>query len=146
MPVFHYVSGDNILITLMGFLVLWIVVSIPVYIASKVISKHSSFGRAMAATLLGPVVYFVVLTLAALAAGPVVGIFALPLALLLAFLSWLWIYKSLFQTGWLGAFGIALLAVVLYAALIAVLAFLMGFAALGGFHPRYCPAGQPTCI
>lgn len=146
MPIIQYPAGGSILVTLIGFLILWIVVSIPVYIASKIVSRHSSFGRAMAATLLGPVVSFVVLALVALVAGAVVGAFALPLALLLAFLSWLWVYKSLFETGWLGAFGIALLAVIVYAILVGLLALLTGFALPGELYPHYCHTGSPFCI
>ncbi len=108
-------------------LLMWIIVSIPVYIAAKIVTGgKATFGRAMLATLLGPIVYGIVLLLATIFLGPLVGPYALLLALILAFIAWLWVYKSSFKTGWLQALGIALLAIIIMVVIGLILAVFFG--------------------
>lgn len=118
-----FVSGVlGLAVLLVGFIILWIVVSLPVYFASKIVTGgRSSLGGAMVATLAGPVVFYLVYFLVAffLAAAGVHAL-ALAAAFLLGFLAWIWVYKAVFNTGWLGAFGIALLAALVYLVLDAI--------------------------
>lgn len=101
-----------ILLVLAIFILMWIIVSIPVYIAAKIIKGgKASLGQAMLATLLGPIVFGFV-RIVAMFFLEFLGVSqAALLALILAFIFWLWVYKASFNTGWLQAFGIALLAV-----------------------------------
>lgn len=107
--------------------ILWIIVSIPAHLAGKIVTgRKSTFGEAMAATLLGPVVYIVVrLGIDFFLAG-VLGGTAIIIGYVLAFLAWVWVYKSLFETGWLGAFAIAVLAIIVFAIFSLILGTLLG--------------------
>ena len=94
-----------------GLVVLWIVISIPVYFAGKAIKGGGAgFGRAMWATLSGVVVYYVVYLLVAFFLGAVIGPSADVLALLLALVAWLAVFRGAFHTSWLGAIGIVVIA------------------------------------
>jgi hypothetical protein len=94
-----------------GLAVLWVVVSVPVYFAGKLVKGgNATFGDAMGATLGGVVVYYVVYFLVAFALGAVIGSPAVAIALLLGFLGWLAVFRNAFDTSWLGAVGIAVLA------------------------------------
>jgi|YelNatPaOPRAMG01_1025707.scaffolds.fasta_scaffold147022_1 hypothetical protein len=115
-----------ILLVLAIFVLMWIIVSIPVYIAAKIIKGgKASFGQAMLATLLGPIVFAFVRTVAILFLGFLGVSQAALLALVLAFIFWLWVYKASFNTGWLQAFGIALLAIVVYIVLALIIGILV---------------------
>jgi len=121
----------SLIIILAVLVILWILVSIPVYIAAKAVTGgKASLGQAMLATLLGPIVfalvrYIAVLFLGFLGVGP-----ATLLALALAFIAWLWVYKSVFHTGWLQAFGIALLAIVVFFVLSLIIGILVPIAVM----------------
>lgn len=108
-------------------ILIWIIISIPVYIAAKIVTGgKATFGQAMLATLLGPIVYVLVLSLTSIFLGFLVGPYAFLLALILAFIAWLGVYKSSFNTGWLQALGIALLAIVILFILSLILAIIFG--------------------
>ncbi|MEM2905478.1 MAG: hypothetical protein QW057_01195 [Candidatus Bathyarchaeia archaeon] len=126
----------GIIVIIVGLLILWAIVSVPVWLAAKVVTGgKASFGSAMAATLLGPIVYFIVLFAADLFLGAIVGGSAFIWAFLLAFIAWLAVYKSSFQTGWFGALAIAVLAILVFLVLSALLSILFGITFLGLF-PR----------
>lgn len=99
--------------TIIGFIISWIIISIPVWLASKVFSNESSFPRAMAASLLSIIVFAIIIAIFAFIAV----ILGLPLIVLLGivlgFIGVLGVYKSVFDVGWLGAFGIAILAFII---------------------------------
>ncbi len=102
-------------ILIIGLIVLWIIISIPVYFAGKIIKGGMcSLGNAMVATLFGPLVYFIVFMLSSLLLGVIIGKSAHIWAILLAFLAWLGVYKSSFKTGWIEALGIAVLAIAIF--------------------------------
>lgn len=87
------------------------VVSIPVYFAAKLVKGGAAhFGEAMAATLGGVVVYYIIYFVVAVALGAVIGSSAVAFALLLGLLAWLAVFKGSFHTGWLGAVGIVVVA------------------------------------
>ena len=94
-----------------GLVILWIIVSIPVYFAGKAITgKKATFGDAMGATLGGGVAYFVVYFGVAIFLTPLLGSSATVLALILALLVWLAVYRASFDTGWIQAIGIVIVA------------------------------------
>lgn len=122
-------------ITLLGLLEIaialiigWIIVSVPAWIAGKIVtSGRASFGEAMLATILGPIVYVVILVAADLFLGGLVGGLGYSLGFVLAFIAWIWVYKITFKTGWLGGFAIAILSILVFIVLLLVTGFLFGF-------------------
>ncbi|MEM3437962.1 MAG: hypothetical protein QXP55_05495 [Nitrososphaerales archaeon] len=112
-----------ILMLLAILFLMWIIVSIPVYIAAKIIKGGKvTFSQAMLATLLGPIVFIFVRIVATFFLGFLGVSQAALLALIIAFIFWLWVYKASFNTGWLQAFGIALLAILF----LIILSFIIG--------------------
>ena len=103
--------GD-LLIFIIGLVILWVIISIPVYFGSKAVTGgKSTFGQAMGATLGGGLVYFVVYFIVAIFLGPVAGAgTAAALAIILAVIAWLAVYRSVFKTGWFGAIAIVFVA------------------------------------
>jgi hypothetical protein len=73
--------------------------------------------------------------------GSALKIEALPgafvVALILAFMAWIWVYKSSFGTSWLGGFGKAVLAVVIFAITSVVLEALFGLVVPTSFFPHF---------
>ena len=128
-PIVGELTLLNVLLFIVGLVILWIIVSIPVYLAGKVVTAgKSTLGDAMTATLFGPIVYAVTLFLVGFFLGPLIGSGAFVAALILAFIAWVWVYKASFNTGWLGALAIAILAVLVFAAISVLFAFLLSIA------------------
>ncbi len=102
---------------LLGLLILWIVVSIPVWIAAKILTAGKArFTRAMLVTAVGPIIYAVVFLVSgailALTVGEQFAVAAL--SFIIAFLAWIGVFKWGFETGWMRALGIAILATILF--------------------------------
>ena len=130
------VSIIDLLIVIVALVILWVVVSIPVYAAAKVVTKgKATFGEAMTATLGGAIVYVIVLVGVSLFLGVLLGPIATALAFILALLAWLAVYKSSFNTGWLGAIAIAILAAIMILIVNVILVALFGVALPSFFHP-----------
>jgi hypothetical protein len=129
-------SGVTLLALLSIIIVLvivWIIASIPAYIAGKVVTRgKATFGEAMAATLLGPIVYIIVLVVVDFFLG-LAGTEGYIVGFVLAFIAWVWVYKATFKTGWLGALATAILAIIIFV----ILLFIIG--ALFGFLPQLVP-------
>jgi hypothetical protein len=107
---------------LIGLIILWIIVSIPVYFAAKIlVGGRASFGSAMLATLVGPIIFVMVLAIGDYLTSKIYPSLEI-VALLVAFLTWIWVYKAAFRTGWLHAFGIAILAIIIAIIILAILA------------------------
>jgi hypothetical protein len=124
----------DLLVILLGLIILWIIVSIPVYVAGKIItSGRSTLGEAMAATLLGPIVYVIVLAAVDFLLGEIIGAGAYLWAFILAFIAWIGVYKSTFKTGWLGALAIAILAIIVFAVIGLIITALFGSTPLKPF-------------
>jgi len=105
----------DLIAIIIGLIILWIIVSIPAYLAGKIVTGgRSTFGEAMVATVLGPIVFFIVLVGVDLFLKGILGGAASTLGYLLAFLAWVWVYKRTFRTGWLGGLAIAILAVIVF--------------------------------
>lgn len=116
--------GGEILVTviavLVGLIVLWILVSIPVWIAAKVLTLgRAKFTRAMLVTAIGPVIYAVVFFISTIVLSLAFGdrIWLGALAFVFAFIAWIGVFKKGFDTGWLRALGIAVLATVVFVVL-----------------------------
>jgi hypothetical protein len=127
------VSFPGILYTIIGLIILWIIVSIPVWIAGKAVTGgKASFGDALLATLAGPIVYFIVSFLV----GYFLGASALIFGYILALIAWIWVFKASFQTGWLRAILIAILAWVIFIVLSIIIGALFGLAYPAPFFPK----------
>lgn len=129
----------ELFVLLIALVILWMVVSIPVYLAARAVTsgrpKKATFGEAMGATLGGAIVYAIVLVLASVLLGAILGGLGLVLAFILAIVAWLAVYKSVFSVGWLGALGIAILAAIVLFIMNVILVALFGVALPSFFHP-----------
>ena len=123
----HNVNLTGLIVTLVGLIILWIIVSIPVWLAGKAVTgSKATFGDALLATLAGPVVYFIVLFLVGFFLSSLIGSIAFVLGYILALLAWIWVFKASFQTGWLRAIAIAILAWVIFIVLSIVVGAIFG--------------------
>jgi hypothetical protein len=101
----------DLLILIVGLLILWIIVSIPVYVAGKLVTAgRADFGQALGSTLGGGLVYFLVFYGVAFFLGALLGPTATIFALILALAAWVAVYRASFSTSWLGALGIVVVA------------------------------------
>ena len=118
----------ELLVYFIGLVVLWVVISVPVYFAGKAITGgKASFGNAMWATLGGGLAFYIVFFVVAYFLGSVVGSSeAVGLATLLGVIVWLAVYRGAFETGWLGAIGIVILAWIILLILDFILAHTFG--------------------
>ena len=126
----------GLLVLLAALVILWIVISIPVYIAGKLVTVGwGGFGDAMAATFGGGIVYVVVLWggtfLLSLIIAPSL---ALPLSFILALVAWVAVYSAAFDTNWFGGIAIA---VVGWAVLVILDFFLIAY--FGVTFPKFYP-------
>ena len=106
-----------VLAVLIGLVALWILVSIPVWIAAKILTLgRAKFTRAMLVTAVGPIVYAVVFIASSAILSVAFGesTWFLTVALIIAFIAWIGVFKKGFDTGWLRALGIAILATVVF--------------------------------
>ena len=102
---------------LLGLLALWILVSIPVWIAAKVLTLgRAKFTRAMLVTAVGPIVYAAVFLVSTIVLSVAFGqsSWLSVLAFVIAFVAWIGVFKKGFDTGWLRALGIAILATIVF--------------------------------
>lgn len=126
---------SGLLIWIVGLLILWIVVSIPVYFAGKIINEGKAhFGQAMGATLGGVIIYFIVSYGVGFFLGALLGPPAAILGLILALIAWLAVYRASFATSWVRALGIV---VVAWIVLIILDFFLVAIVGVG--IPRFYP-------
>jgi len=117
----------DLVVFLIGLVILWIIVSIPAYIAGKAVTGgRATFGAAMGATLGGAIVYAIVLLGVDYFLGSVIGPSAWIFAVLLAFIAWIAVYRAAFDVGWFSAFGIAILSVIILFLIQVALVVLLG--------------------
>jgi hypothetical protein len=127
----------SLLVTIIGLIILWVVVSIPVWLAGKAVTGgKATFGEAMLATLFGPIVYAVTLILVDFFLGTLIGSTGYIIALILAFIAWIWVYKASFKTGWLGGIAIAILAVIIFAVISIIIGAIFGLVVPAPFFPH----------
>jgi hypothetical protein len=136
-PIIGEFTLFNIFIFVVGLIILWIIVSVPVYMAGKIVTRgESTIGDAMIATFFGPLAYAVTLVIADFFLGAIIGSEAYVLALVIAFVAWIGVFKASFKAGWLGAFAIAVLAILIFAAISIFFGTLLGVVVPAPFFPR----------
>ncbi len=127
----------SILVTLIGLIILWIIVSIPVWLAGKAVTGgKATFGEAMIATLFGPIVYAITLFIVGYFLGTVIGSSAYIIALILALIAWIWVYKASFRTSWLGGIAIAILAWIIFVVISIIFGVIFHAVVPGTFFPH----------
>jgi hypothetical protein len=128
-----------LIVLIVALVILWVVVSIPVYIAARAVTSRrtekATFGEAMLATLGGAIVYAIVLYGVSFFLSAVLGSDTFIIALILAVIAWLAVYKGAFEVGWFGALGIAILAAIVLFIMNLILVVLFGVALPSFFHP-----------
>jgi hypothetical protein len=128
----------DLFVAIIGLIILWIIVSIPVYLAGKIVTGgKSTLGDAMLATLAGPIVYALTFVAVDFFLGEIIGSGAYLWALIFAFIAWVWVYKASFGTGWLGAIAIALLSIAVFVVLSIILRALLGLVIPAPFFPGF---------
>ncbi len=139
LPIIGDLTIYSLLVFVAGLIIVWLIISIPVYIAGKIVTAgKATFGDAMVATLFGPIIYVVTLFAANFLLASVIGSgTAYLLALVFAFVGWVWIFKASFKTGWLGALATALLAVLIFAVISLLFGSLTGVMVPAPFFPRF---------
>lgn len=127
---------ESLLVAIIGLIILWIIVSIPVWLAGKAVTGgKATFGEAMIATLFGPIVYAITLVVVDFLLGATIGSAGYIIALILAFIGWIWVYKASFKTSWLGGIAIAILAVIIFAVISIVFGAIFGLIVPSPFFP-----------
>jgi hypothetical protein len=126
---------SGMLVWVLGLVILWVVISIPVYFAGKMITEGKArFGQAMGATLGGELVYFIILYGVVFFLGPSLGATAALMGLGLALIAWLAVYRASFDTTWTRALGIVVVAWLVLFVLDAILLALVGVS-IPKFYP-----------
>jgi len=122
----HAFSMADAVLGILGFIVLWVLISLSLYFASRLTGVRTSFGSAMVTSLLAAIAFFLVDTIFSL-----IGLH--PIGVLLGIIAVLFVIKSRERIGWLHALGISVLTIVILVIVLAVLGVLFGlglFAAL----------------
>ena len=104
-------------LAIVAFIVSWIVLSIPLYLSAKALTKRSTLLESMGASFL-IVIFFFLLSL--------IGIIGLIIWLFLTIA----IIAGIYRTTYLNAILIAIIAIVIYIIIAAILALLLGIALL----------------
>jgi hypothetical protein len=126
----------GLIFAFVSLIVLWIIISIPVWLAGKAVTGgEATFGDALLATLAGPIIYVVVTYLVDLFLSAFIGSMAFVFGLILALIAWIWVYKASFQTGWMKAVLIAILAWVMFIVLYFIVGVIFGVAYPSPFFP-----------
>jgi len=112
---------------LLTFVLGLIILTIVFYIAGRVVvgKKRALFSDAFVISLLGTIVVNIVSLF--MPRAPLIG-------LILSLVIWLLLIKHYYETGWLGAFAVAVLAVIIYVAIMFILFLLLAipFLLVGG--------------
>jgi hypothetical protein len=122
-------TAEGLIILAITLIVLWIVISIPVYISGELITGgRASFGEAMGATLGGALAYVIILWAGSFLLAPILGAEAVLISFIFASLVWLAVYRASFDTGWLQAAGIVLVGWLVLVVMDVILTSLFGVA------------------
>lgn len=113
---------------IIGLVALWIIVTIPVWISAKILTLgRAKFTRAMLVTAAGPIVYAIVYFLSVAALTVAFGDQTIPavIAFIIAFIAWIGVFKKGFDTGWIRALAIAILAIIVFAVIGVIITLVM---------------------
>ena len=122
----HALSAANAVLSILSFIVFWVLISLSLYFASRLTGVRTSFGSAMVTSLLAAIAFFLVDTIFSLVGLHAIGV-------LLGIIAVLFVIKSRERIGWLHALGISVLTIIILVIILAVLGVLLGlglFAAL----------------
>jgi hypothetical protein len=104
----------QLIIAIIVLLISWAILSIPLWLAAKVLTAgKATLGAAMIGMLLGGIVFLVVYAVTYLVTDTLTSSSnAVIVASMISFLAFLGLYKILFDVGWLKALAIAILAII----------------------------------
>jgi len=122
----HALSAADAVLSILSFIVLWVLISLSLYFASRLTGVRTSFGSAMVTSLLAAIAFFLVDMIFSLIGLHAIGV-------LLGIIAVLFVIKSRERIGWLHALGISVLTIIILVIILAVLGVLFGlglFAAL----------------
>lgn len=115
----HAFGAAGAVLGVLGFIALWVLISLSLYIASRLTGVRTSFGSAMVTSLLAAIAFFLVDTIFSL-----IGLH--PIGVLLGIIAILFVIKSRERIGWLHALGISVLTIIILVIILAVLGVLFG--------------------
>ncbi len=107
----------ELVVLLLMFFIIWVVASLPVFLAARAVEERTSYAKAMLATLAGIVASYVVMRL--------LEPMSLVISQIAGFFATIAVYKAIFETGWAKAFAIAIIAIVVEILLAMFLMFLL---------------------
>jgi len=122
----HAFSMVDAVLSILSFIVLWVLISLSLYIASRLTGVRTSFGSATVTSLLAAIAFFLVDMIFSLVGLHAIGV-------LLGIIAVLFVIKSRERIGWLHALGISVLTIIILVIVLVVLGVLFGlglFAAL----------------
>jgi hypothetical protein len=107
-----------IVIAIASLFILWVIVSIPVWISAKILrAKQAKFTSAMLVTAFGPIIYGIVYFVSTRILSSVLsptGNSVNMIGIVIAFIAWIYVFKRGFKTGWIRALGITIVAIVVF--------------------------------
>jgi hypothetical protein len=132
---------------------LWAIVSIPVWISAKVMkAKQAKFTRAMLVTAFGPIIYGIVFFVSTRILSSVLlfrsGNSVNTIAIVIAFIAWIYVFKRGFGTGWIRALGISVAAIVIFV-IIGIIIFFAATQFISHIQPQpspQTPLQPPTVV
>jgi hypothetical protein len=126
----------GLLILVAALVILWIIISLPVYAAGKLVTEgKGGLGDAMVATLGGAFAYIIVFYVGTFLLAFIIPFTAaVVLSFVLALIVWVAVYSSAFDTSWLGGLAIAIVG---WAVLVVVDYFLITY--FGVAIPKFYP-------
>jgi hypothetical protein len=102
----------NILYLILEVIIDIAIITFPIYFASKLVSKHSSIGRAVIAAFLGPIVFLIFYSLVGYVLSAITSYFYI-IALVIAFLVLIYFYSIIFETSFAGGVLISIISVII---------------------------------
>jgi hypothetical protein len=114
---FQALSG----VTIIGFILGWVISSLSVYLAARIIGVQVSFLRALVGTLFVGIISFIIIV----SASSLFTSNLFIIALIIVFVIALAIYKSLFNISWIKAFVILIIAGVIFFGIMLILVLIL---------------------
>jgi len=115
----HALSAADAVLSILSFIVLWVLISLSLYFASRLTGVRTSFGSAMVTSLLAAIAFFLVDMIFSLIGLHAIGV-------LLGIIAVLFVIKSRERIGWLHALGISVLTIIILVIILVVLGVLFG--------------------
>jgi len=110
----YAISVADAVLGILVFIVIWVLISLSLYFASRLTGVQTSFGSAMVTTLLAGLAFFVVYMFSLLIGLQVIGV-------LLGIIAVIFVIKSRERIGWLHALGISVLTIIILVIVLVVM-------------------------